>query len=230
MKTLLLIAFTVIYINSNAQDLKATETKALLNVLVTDFSDKPRAGEKVIFVANKTKQDYVIVTSVQGKGQVLLPKGDIYDVRYKDISQSKKYSQVEVPNQPGRFSFDLIMKFEPSRMITLDNVLFDTGKSTLKAVSYKELNELVSVMKDKPKMSIEIAGHTDNVGNSESNLTLSQNRAKTVRAYLIKKGIHSSRVKAVGYGDTQPVESNSTTAGKAKNRRTEVRILKEYAE
>lgn len=225
MKTILLLAFTILFSISNAQGYKATETEALLNVLVTDFSDNPRAGEKIIFAANKSKQNIAIVTNATGRAQLLLPKGDIYDVRYQNISKDVKYTQIEVPNKPGLFTFDLNIKFEPST-ITLDNVLFDSGKSSLKAVSYNELNELVTVMKNKKNMKIEIAGHTDNVGSKENNLILSQNRAETVKAYLIKKGIQAGRVKAIGYGDTQPVEYNTTTEGKARNRRTEVRVLK----
>ena len=74
---------------------------------------------------------------------------------------------------------------------------------------------------------IEIAGHTDDVGAAEANQTLSEDRANTVRDYLLKKGIALERVTAKGYGDTQPVADNSTAGGKQKNRRTEVRIISE---
>jgi len=223
---IILMIFTAEF--SNSQNLQATETKALLNISVTDFNDKPRVGETVMFVSQKTKKEYSVVTKAGGKCQLLLPKGDTYEVKYRDLSEHVKYSQIEVPNQPGRFSFDVKMKFEPSRMITLDNVLFETGKATLKPSSFKELNELVDVMKNKKGMEIEIAGHTDNVGNSESNMKLSLERANAVRNYLIKHGIAANRVKAKGYGDTQPVAPNETAEGRKKNRRTEVRILKEY--
>ncbi len=220
-----IIFFTKI---SFSQNLQATETKALLNISVTNFSNKPRAGETVIFESKNTQKEYSVITKSDGKCQLLLPKGDTYDVKYRDLSEHVKYSKIDIPNQPGRFSFDVKMKFEPSRMITLNNVLFETGKSTLKPSSFKELNELVEVMKNKKGMEIEIAGHTDNVGNTEKNMELSLDRAKAVRNYLIKHGIAANRVTAKGYGDTQPVASNDTAEGRKKNRRTEVRILKEY--
>jgi len=75
-------------------------------------------------------------------------------------------------------------------------------------------------------MVIEISGHTDDVGDDALNLELSQKRAESVRNYLIKNGIASNRVTAKGYGETQPIADNSTPEGKAKNRRTEVKILK----
>ena len=76
-------------------------------------------------------------------------------------------------------------------------------------------------------MEIEIAGHTDNVGTIESNIKLSKERANSVRNYLIKKGISAKRVIAKGYGETQAVADNLTPQGRKKNRRTEVRIIKE---
>ena len=79
----------------------------------------------------------------------------------------------------------------------------------------------------KPQLEIEIAGHTDNVGTAESNMTLSLNRAKSVRNYLISKGIDANRVSIQGYGDTQPIASNDSAEGRQKNRRTVVNITKE---
>ena len=79
----------------------------------------------------------------------------------------------------------------------------------------------------KKTMVIEIAGHTDNVGQPEANKKLSQDRADAVRNYLIKKGVKALNVQAKGYGDSQPIATNNSDAGKQKNRRTEVRIIKE---
>ena len=74
-------------------------------------------------------------------------------------------------------------------------------------------------------MKIEVAGHTDNVGEPESNLTLSNNRALAVFNYLQAQGIDAGRMTAIGYGDTRPTASNDTEAGRAENRRTEFKIL-----
>ena len=82
-------------------------------------------------------------------------------------------------------------------------------------------------MTKKKNLVIEIAGHTDNVGKPEANMKLSQGRADAVRNYLIKKGVKPDHVSAKGYGDTSPIATNDTDAGKQRNRRTEVRIIKE---
>lgn len=134
---------------------------------------------------------------------------------------------MEIPNTPGKFTSELTIQVEPAKVYTLENVFFDTGLSTLKPESYKALNDLVEVMKLKSTLVIEIDGHTDNTGTSEINQKLSQDRADAVKSYLIKKGIAASRVTAKGFGDTMPVADNSTDEGKAKNRRTEVKIIKE---
>jgi outer membrane protein OmpA-like peptidoglycan-associated protein len=79
----------------------------------------------------------------------------------------------------------------------------------------------------KKTLTIEIAGHTDDVGEPEANQKLSEDRANSVKQYLEKKGIAPERLTAKGYGDTQPVADNATASGKQKNRRTEVRIVAE---
>jgi outer membrane protein OmpA-like peptidoglycan-associated protein len=80
-------------------------------------------------------------------------------------------------------------------------------------------------MKLKPEMKIEISGHTDSEGDDATNLELSKNRAEAVKQYLISKGINGARVSTIGYGETKPVASNASSDGRAKNRRTEIRIL-----
>ncbi|HAS40857.1 MAG TPA: hypothetical protein DCS93_10275 [Microscillaceae bacterium] len=109
--------------------------------------------------------------------------------------------------------------------IRLNNLFFDTGKSTLKAISYGELNRLIRSMKRYPAMKIEIAGHTDSQGNPGKNMTLSRARANAVLSYLSAKGIPTSRLKSKGYGQTKPVANNNTTLGRARNRRVEFMIL-----
>lgn len=209
------------------QILKPTETEVLVNVTVTNFENVPRANDLIIFSGEKNKKVFSDTTNALGKFSILLPKGDTYKILYKEFTDSTAYSEVEIPNAAGKYTSELMIQIEPAKVYTLENVFFDTGLSTLKPESYKALNDLVEVMKLKPALIIEIDGHTDNTGTPEINQTLSQNRADAVRNYLIKKGIAATRVTAKGFGDTMPVADNSTDEGKAKNRRTEVKIIKE---
>lgn len=102
------------------------------------------------------------------------------------------------------------------------NVFFATGSYKLLAKSNKALNDVASLMKADESLMLDIDGHTDDVGSEESNQTLSENRAKAVKDYLVKQGVAESRLFSTGYGETKPVADNKTAAGRAKNRRTEM--------
>lgn len=107
-----------------------------------------------------------------------------------------------------------------------DIAYFETGKDT---PIFGELNEdswenLKNVMAKYPEITVTVTGHTDNVGKPASNLTLSQKRADNIKKMLVAKGIDETRIKAIGKGDTEPIESNKTAAGRAKNRRIEITI------
>ncbi len=106
----------------------------------------------------------------------------------------------------------------------LKNIFFDFGKTTLRKDSEAELDKLYAIM-SKSEIVIELGGHTDSIGSEEANQRLSQDRVNSVRNYLVNKGIDPGRLKAVGYGETQPVASNSSEEGRALNRRVEVKIL-----
>lgn len=212
---------------ANSQNLLPTEQKALVNVKVTNFKNISRKGEIVIFENIDTKKTLSGITKSNGKFSILIPKGSKYDIKIKDFGDGIDYTQMEIPASEGLYTFELIIQIEPSKTYTLKNVFFDTGKATLKKESYIALNDLVEILKIKNTMEIEIAGHTDNVGTIESNIKLSKERANSVRNYLIKKGITANRIIAKGYGETQAVADNLTPQGRKKNRRTEVRIIKE---
>jgi len=222
-----LIPFLVLFFFTqlNAQNPEPTSTQALFEVTVVNEKNKPQAGEQVFFESVKTKKVFAGVTKPDGKFHILVPKGDKYNVKYKAFTSDADYTVLDVPdNKDELLSFEITIQYELPKTYTLDNVYFDTGKSTLRQESFKELNELAEFMKLKSSLVIEIAGHTDNVGKPDSNLKLSQDRANSVRDYLIRKGIKPDRVTAKGYGDTQPVANNNTDDGKQKNRRTEVRV------
>lgn len=223
----LLSVFLAFIITQAYSQLKPTETQSLMNLLITDFAGKPHPNETLIFKGVKSGKEFKITTGQNGKGQVLLPEGDSYDVSYRDFVDQVDYTKVEIPAEPGMFTYDLLIKYEPEKIYTLEDVYFDYAKATLKPESYKSLNELAELLKAKPKMVIEIAGHTDNEGEDETNMKLSQERANSVVKYLISKGISSTRLTAKGYGETDPVADNSTEEGRKKNRRTEVRIISE---
>jgi hypothetical protein len=104
----------------------------------------------------------------------------------------------------------------------ISEALFDFNKYEIRTGFYPHLDEIVTVLKENPNMVIEIQGHTDNVGSSQYNKKLSENRAKAVKNYLIKKGISNQRLIAVGFGKSRPKTTNRTEEGRALNRRVEL--------
>lgn len=103
-------------------------------------------------------------------------------------------------------------------------VQFETGKDILLESSYANLDEVAQIMKDHPEYKLKINGHTDNVGDPESNMVLSQARATSVMRYLEAQKVEVSRMIATGFGETQPIDSNETAEGRAKNRRVDFEI------
>jgi outer membrane protein OmpA-like peptidoglycan-associated protein len=114
---------------------------------------------------------------------------------------------------------------EINASITLKNIFFETGKSELQAASFYEMNKLIQLLIDNPTLKIEIIGHTDNVGKASDNMTLSVHRASAVVNYLVARGIDRKRLNQKGMGSTQPIAENDYEEGRAKNRRTELKVL-----
>jgi outer membrane protein OmpA-like peptidoglycan-associated protein len=108
-----------------------------------------------------------------------------------------------------------------------EKVNFETGKAKLLPASETLLDQVAKVLADHPEiLKIRIEGHTDGQGGAAYNMTLSNNRAKAVRQYLIKKGIDGKRLEAKGFGKTKPIGDNKTEEGREQNRRVELHIVK----
>ena len=120
-----------------------------------------------------------------------------------------------------------ILEVESMKTGILENIYFESGNAILSRESYPSLNKLAAQMIANPKMKLEVCGYTDNTGNKNDNIDLSQKRAEAVVSYLISAGISEDRLIATGYGAANPIASNDTFEGRAKNRRIEVKILEQ---
>jgi len=120
----------------------------------------------------------------------------------------------------------ILTPIEVGLTVRLKNIYFDFDKTTLKSESFVELNKVVDFLKRNGNVAIEIAGHTDSKGSDTYNLNLSQGRSQSVVDYLISQGIDSSRLNAQGYGESKPIDTNDSEAGRANNRRVEFTVLK----
>ena len=111
-----------------------------------------------------------------------------------------------------------------AKAISLTGILFHTDSAELRSESVAVLNATAETLIANPGVAVEIAGHTDSRGEAAYNQGLSERRAKSVRDYLISKGVKGSRLSSAGYGESQPVADNATSEGRAKNRRVELRV------
>jgi OmpA-OmpF porin, OOP family len=170
-----------------------------------------------------------------GEYEIRLPAGQLYGLRSETdgmLSESQNLDLRGITSDQviGGKDFNMepieVSTIAENTTIVLNNLFFDFDKAILKPESAPELDRIVTLMKEKPSLEIEIAGHTDNAGPDPYNLKLSERRAKAVVAYLSKKGIAKERTKAQFYGETKPVETNETEEGREKNRRVEFKILK----
>lgn len=166
--------------------------------------------------------------SESGEYLVVLPAGRNYSV-----SASKDgyffYSQsFDLPKDTTYQEITKDIALEPiekGKKVVLNNIFFESGRAELKPISYVELNKAADLMQKNNTMVIEVGGHTDNLGSEDANLRLSQARANAVVDYLKLAGVEENRLQAKGYGESVPLEDNSTEEGRKANRRTEFVIV-----
>jgi outer membrane protein OmpA-like peptidoglycan-associated protein len=166
--------------------------------------------------------------STTGKYLVSLPSGKNYGIAVKkdgylfhsenfDLKASEEFQEVEKNIS--------LKQIEVGQSIVLKNIFFDFDKATIRSESANELDRLIKLLTENPTLKIELGSHTDSKGSDDYNQKLSQSRSQSVVTYLIGKGIAADRLVAKGYGETVPVATNDTEAGRQENRRTEFKIL-----
>lgn len=124
------------------------------------------------------------------------------------------------PPPPPKETYKTVVTDKPIR---LEGANFATGSSKLLSGAHAKLDEVVQQAKDHPDINFAVSGYTDNVGNPQSNVRLSQARADSVKAYLVGKGVAAQRISTRGFGADDPIADNKTAAGRAENRRVEIR-------
>lgn len=161
-----------------------------------------------------------------GEYTVILTKGRRYAITAEApgyLFYSDAYAVDEDMEQGETINKDILLREGSTRLL----IYFDYNKSELKSESFPDLGRAVSFLERNPDLNVEIAGHTDSAGSDEYNKGLSLRRAEAVRQYMIGKSIAPGRLKAVGYGEDEPVADNGTEEGRALNRRVEMRVSRE---
>lgn len=167
------------------------------------------AGGKFMVAVNLKKKDDLLIT---------IKKND-----YSFSSTVVKLEGASFENQPRPIQLE-IDETTPGSSFVINNIYYNTNSSDLKSESFLVLEEFATYLKENPSMTIQIQGHTDNVGSASANEALSANRAYTVKAFLEEKGVDGKRITAKGFGPNKPISDNGSEEGRAKNRRTEFQI------
>ncbi len=227
---LAVIFFTPLFISAQGTQPMNLPKDATVDVSIADAkSGNMLNHEIVIFRSKINNREYQGLSDSAGKFALRLPAGDKYEIFILGFNDSTSYNVLDIPalkgNQFYKNPFKVDIQFEAPKSFVLDNCTFESGKATLKPEAYGVLDDLVEYLKRKEDERIEIGGHTDNVGKAEANMILSTNRANTVRAYLLTKGIDPDRLYSKGYGMTVPIAENDDEEGRQMNRRTEVKII-----
>ncbi len=179
------------------------------------------------FVA-KYEAEYLVVGNFRDDFNTIsvAPKEDCFNYAYyylDDVLVKKIPPYMPVPVKPDDLTRQ---KLEPGKIIQLKNIYFEFDKDELMPRSFVELNKLLKIMRDNPKLVIEIMGHTDALGYDAYNLDLSRRRAESVLKFLLENKINKNRLRSHGEGEAKPIASNETDEGRAQNRRVEFVVVK----
>ncbi|MCU0340116.1 MAG: OmpA family protein [Spirosomaceae bacterium] len=208
-----------------------TPTLVTVRGTVIDAKTKKPVAAKINYLVPSEENglDSLQLSASSGKFKINLEGGNKYSYTASangyfpasgafDLTQAK--GGQEVTNEI------LLSPVAVGESVTLSNIYFDTGKYELLSASSAELDRLVQFMRDNARMEIRVEGHTDNLGDFDQNVALSQNRANAVKKYLVGKGIDSARIEAKGFGPTRPVSKGTSESERRRNRRVEFVVVK----
>lgn len=193
-------------------------TFAIVQPTIAGYRDVSMGTGGQVFDVNRPFADIL--------NQFVSTMTSLYTATYKSVADLIPDSiLVELKLSNGQVARKRFAVLEIGRKLVVDNILFATGQSSIESQSSQSLDYLVRLMKARPTLKLKIEGHTDDVGDEETNLKLSLDRADAVRQYMNRRGIDRNRLFTIGYGKTRPSASNDSDVGRRLNRRTEFIIV-----
>ena len=196
------------------------------------FADNAK-GKQAKFQIKDLKANKVVAETVSDKTNssylMTIPKNGDYALSVECdgyLFYSENFS-LETNTSGKYYEKDIVLSpIKEGETVVLHNIFFKTDSFELLDASIPELETLLKLLNENKTIRIEIAGHTDNIGNEQYNKTLSENRANSVKQWLLNNGIEDSRIESKGYGKSKPIADNSTEEGRKQNRRTEFKIIR----
>ena len=217
LKTLHPVAYTNVF-----QDTILVEGKVL------DSETKAPIKARISYERIPTRDDIDIIYSDSAAGtyQLRLKPESKYKVSIQAANYITAYQLLETVGTSGEPRDIYLVPLKVGQVIVMNSITFEKGRAKLLKESYGELDNVYKMLTENPRMAIQLEGHTDNAGSPKANLKLSEDRVNTVREYLVEKGIKKSRIEIKAFGGSKPIANNSLEDGRVKNRRVEIRILK----
>jgi outer membrane protein OmpA-like peptidoglycan-associated protein len=212
-----------------ADEVKPEPVVIIYGKVLDKETGKPLEAEITYYNLNTNQEVGIARTNpADGSYKIILPYGVAYGFHADkngyyserssiDLTQIKTYTEIERNL--------LLAPIKAGNKIALNNVWFEQSKPVLLPSSYGELERLVQILIENPTIKIEIDGHTDNVGDPKKNQKLSEDRVKTIKNYLINKGISATRLTGKGFGGSKPIASNTKEETRKLNRRVEFTIV-----
>lgn len=220
-----MVALSFFVATASAKDLAPNKTHAVLNITYTNYDDVPQAHKKLTFVGQNKGKQITVTTDQYGEVGFLIPREDTYTILCESLTGPFECGTTPFVSKTAS-SGGITVVFDDTRA-ELTGVTFKAGSAELVPSSLNTLDKAIKGLKLNPKAKVEVQGHTSSDGSDELNQRLSEDRANSVRDYMISKGIASDRLTAVGYGPSQPKADNSTEAGRKANRRIELVVISE---
>jgi len=221
-KVIIIFIMMFLFFKIKAQKNTITKTKI---VLKNEFGIAyPNA--KVILSSIDT--NYVVSVDQNGKAVLNIKQGVEFTVSCFINENKYEFNEIiYIEKNKNIYEASIDLQFDLyEKIFEIKNLNFQSGKYDIEKQYFEELNNLVLLLTENRDINIEIAGHTDSIGNEMANQILSENRAKSVKSFLVKNNINHNRISYVGYGEKQPIENNSSFENRKKNRRIEIRIFK----
>lgn len=231
-KQIYILGLLLVSVAVNASVFEPDSLVTYKGIVIDEFSGKPIGG---VFVQYK-KLPYEseignLLTNANGEFEAFFRARESYTLQI----QSKGYLSLSEVINPLENTDENLNRTDTFKLklggvgsiLSLHNLNFEQGKSKITSDSFEELNRLVELLKSSPTMVIQLEGHTDFRGSPVKNVELSENRVNALKDYLVSNGIAENRIMTKAFGGAQPLTQENTAEARAKNRRVEVRIIRE---
>ena len=200
----------------------------LTGIVMSSKDRSPIAGAVVGYKSEQSGDGFVESGEGDGFYETELPSEGNFKLEVKAEGYLSVTDEIDVAYDGLERYYDKSFYLDPIEVgtkVRLENVFFDTNKTILRPESFEELDKVVDFLNENPSVTIEIGGHTDDVGSDDYNQQLSQGRAEALRQYIVDAGLDANRITALGYGESQPEVPNTSADNRQVNRRVEFKVL-----